>query len=226
MQEILRILFTSALSFIALFIIAKLTGKKQIAQLEFIDYIMGISIGSIAAQMAVDPEIPFYHFLIAMAVYTVVDLAITFVTRKSIKLREFIKGKPLILIENGKLNYKNLQKSKLDISELFALCREKDYFELSTVAYCVFETNGQISVLPKAADAPPVASDFDIEKPLPALSTEVILDGRIIEKALKSLNKDSRWLLEKLSLSRADEVKKIAVASYDEQTDTLDVHMK
>ena len=226
MDEILRILWTAALSFAALFVFAKLTGKKQIAQLEFIDYIMGISIGSIAAQMSVDPEIPYYHFLIAMGVYLAIDILMTVITKKSIYLRAFIKGKPLILIEDGKINYKNFKKSNLDISELLALCREKDCFELSAIAYCVFETNGKISILPTAKDSPLVSEDLKIDKPKPELSVEMVLDGKVIEHALKQENKTEQWLHKKLHIKNKKDLKEIIIASYDKAKDSFNVHYK
>ena len=107
----MRVILTATSSFLALFIIAKIMGKKQIAQLEFVDYVVGISIGSIAAQMAVDSQIPQYHFLIAMALYAALDFIINLLSRKSIKIRKLLQGTPLILVYNGKLNYENLVKS-------------------------------------------------------------------------------------------------------------------
>ncbi len=226
MNEILRVVLMAALSYAALLIIALVLGKKQIAQLEFIDYVAGITIGSIAAEMAFSGDVPFYHFLIAMAVYFVVDIAISFLTGKSIVLRTLLKGKPLILIEDGSLNYKNLKKSRMELSELLALCRQKDMFDISQIAFCVFETNGQLSILPKASFQPLQTGDMDVQKPKPSLSTEMVLDGQIIYAALKEKNKSKQWLLEQLGFESEEQVKQVAIASYNDSDKSLYVsHM-
>lgn len=221
MQEILRVLFTASLSFIALFITAKVMGKKQISQLDFVDYAVGISIGSIAAQMAIDPEIPFYHFLIAMAIYVIIDLLLNLISRKFVKLKAFIKGKPLILIENGKLNYENLKNSKLDLNELLSLCREKNHFNIFEIAYCIFETNGKLSIMPKGAFSPPKMQNLNLQADKPELSKDVIMNGKIIEKALKEIKKDKEWLFKKLNLKNENEINNIVLAAYDKKTDEI-----
>ena len=100
-----------------LFIISKLLGKKQIAQLEFIDYAMGISIGSIAAEMATDVgDTPFYYYLIGMTIFFLFDLSISFLGKKGPFLKRFLKGKPIVIVYEGNIVYKNLKKSKLDYS--------------------------------------------------------------------------------------------------------------
>lgn len=225
-MEVIRVFLTAASSFLSLFIIAKIMGKKQIAQLEFVDYVVGISIGSIAAQMAVDSEIPHYHFLIAMGLYAALDFLANLLSRKSIKLRKFLKGKPLVLVYDGKLDYQNLVKSKLDINEFMALCREKDFFDINDIAYCLFETNGQVSILPKKEASPTTCGDLNLEKEPPALSIDFIMDGRIIEPALKEAGKDKKWLLQKLNIKDEEEIKSIALATYDRKNDTVIAHKK
>lgn len=224
-MEALRVILTAAASFLALFIIAKIMGKKQIAQLEFVDYVVGISIGSIAAQMAVDNEIPQYHFLIAMAMYALLDFILNLLSRKCIKLRKVLQGTPLILVYDGKLIYENLVKSKLDLNQFLSLCREKNFFDVNDIAYCIFETNGDLSILPKANASPITCGDMNLEKEKPALSIDFIMDGRIIENALREAGKDKEWLLEKLGI-REDEVKTIALATYDRKNDEVKLHYK
>ncbi|MBO7390042.1 MAG: DUF421 domain-containing protein, partial [Clostridia bacterium] len=145
MNAILRVVIFSVSSFLFLFIVTKIMGKKQIAQLSFLDYVIGISLGSIAAEMATDPERPFYHFFIAMTIYLVMDILLTLVARKGTFLKKFLRGRPLILVEEGRINYKNLTRSKLDINDLLSLCRAKGYFDLRDVRYVIFETSGDIS---------------------------------------------------------------------------------
>ncbi|NLK17797.1 MAG: DUF421 domain-containing protein [Clostridiales bacterium] len=224
-MEVLRVILTATSSFLALFIIAKIMGKKQIAQLEFVDYVVGISIGSIAAQMAVDSQIPQYHFLIAMALYAALDFIINLLSRKSIKIRKLLQGTPLILVYNGKLNYENLVKSKLDLNQFLSMCREKNFFDVNDIAYCIFETDGQLSILPKENASPTTCGDMNLDKEKSSLSIDFIMDGRIIENALKEAGKDKKWLLSKLGMSE-EEVKSVALASYDKKNDDVIAHYK
>ena len=107
-QPIFWVLIDSAVAFLYLFIISKILGKKQIAQLEFIDYTVGISLGSIAAEMATNTEVPFYFFLIAMTIFFALALLVAIIGRKNTFLKRLLKGKPATLVYDGKINYKEL----------------------------------------------------------------------------------------------------------------------
>jgi len=226
MVDYIRVLLTATLSFVVLFIISKLMGKKQIAQLDFVDYVVGISIGSIAAQMSVDGDIPYYHFITAMAIYLVLDIMITFFSRKSTFFRKIFKGKPIILIYDGKLIYKNIKKSKLSINDFLSLCRKKDYFNINDISYCVFETNGELSILPNSYATPIVSGDMDIKKSPPNLSIDFIIDGKIIDNALKQVGKTKSWLQDKLKSKSVEKVNNIALAIYNNQNDDVKLFFK
>ena len=226
MNPILRVVIFSVSSFLFLFVVTKIMGKKQIAQLSFLDYVIGISLGSIAAEMSTDPERPFYHFFIAMAIYLVLDISLTLVARKGTFLKKFIRGRPLILVEEGKINYRNLMRSKLDINDLLSMCRAKGYFDLREVFYCIFETSGEVAILPAADFAPAKSSDLGVHPPEPSLSKDVIEDGKIVEEALLQLGKDRAWLYGKANLKGEKQVKQIALATYYEEEDELKVHYK
>ena len=225
MSPVLRVFVFSISSFLFLFVVTKIMGKKQIAQLSFSDYVIGISLGSIAAEMATDPERPFYHFFLAMVIYLTLDLALTLVARKGTFLKKLIRGRPLILIEKGKINYHNLMRSKLDINDLLALCRAKGFFDLREVSYCIFETSGDLSVLPAASAQPARSVDLGVTPPPPDLSKDVVEDGKIVPSALEQIGKDKAWLLSRLGLAEK-EVKSVALATYHAEKDELNVHYK
>ena len=226
MNPVLRVVIFSLSSFLFLFVVTKIMGKKQIAQLSFLDYVIGISLGSIAAEMSTDPDRPFYHFFIAMTIYLVLDIGLTLVARKGTLLKKFIRGRPLILIEQGKINYRNLMRSKLDINDLLSLCRAKGYFDLRTVAYCIFETSGEVSVLPAASAVAAKSADLGISPAEPSLSKDVIEDGKIVDEALTQIGKDRAWLYERATIGGEKEAKGIALATYYEDSDELRIHYK
>ena len=179
MPDYIVVLINSVVSFILLFIVAKMLGKKQIAELSFIDYVVGISIGSIVANWATDLDTPFEHYLIALLVYFIFPITITLLGRKTLTLKAFLRGRPIIIIENGKFVYENLKKSKLDVNDILGMCRDKGYFSLSEISYAIFETNGGLSIMPVGKQKPTVVGDFDIPVKKSQLEKYVIIDGKI-----------------------------------------------
>ena len=197
-MDILKITLTSLLSVGALFIIAKFMGHKQMAQLDFFDYISGITIGSIASEMAIDLETPWKPF-VAMVIYGGASIALSYITTKLPRSRKFINGTPTIIMDNGKLYRENMKKAKLDLSEFMVLCRQEGYFNINEIQTAVFEHNGRITILPKSDYRPLCADDFKIELKSEFIFTEIIMDGRILEDNLKRLGLDRVWLKRQLA---------------------------
>ena len=226
-NSILDILFTSTFGFIVLFIIAKLLGKKQMGELDFIDYVVGISIGSIAAEMATNAEgIPFYHYIIAMAVFFVLTFVVDILSVKTNFLKKLFVGTPLVIIKDGKIDYKALKKSKLSINDVVSLARVKNYFNLDDVAYAVFETNGTLSILPKSNQKPLVAEDLKLETTRASLPHNIIVDGEVSKTSLKEIEKDLNWLYKKLDIKDKKDLKNILLAIYNEDDDSFVVHYR
>ncbi len=226
MPEIYRLLFSSILSVLYLFTVAKLLGKKQIAQLDFVDYVLGISIGSIAADMASDVgETPFYYYLIAMAIFFLFNLIISLLGRKGPMLKHFFKGRPAVVIYDGQIKYDALKQSKIDVNDLIALCRDKGYFDVNDVAYAVFETNGALSVLPKANQKPLVIEDIDKKIEQASLPYYLVIDGEFSYSTLTELKKDENWFFEQTKLDRKN-LKNVILAIYDDKNKKINVQTK
>lgn len=227
MDNIWWLLIVSTISVVYLFIISKLLGKKQIAQLEFIDYVIGISIGSIAAEMATDlTETPFYHYLIAMSIFFIFDVLITFWGRKGTHFKKFLKGSPLTIICRGEIDYQQLKKSKLDVNELMSLCRMKGYFDINQIAFAIFENNGELSVMPKATYRTTTTKDFNIATEPAQLPKVLVVDGDVVYSSLRDLSKDEKWLFEQLGVSSEKELKNILFAEWDIQNSKMIIYKK
>ena len=179
-MEIIKVLLTSLLSVGALFAVAKIMGHKQMSQLDFFDYISGITIGSIAAELATELEEPLKP-LIAIAVYGAVAVLLSKITSLFPKSRKYINGTPTILMNNGKLYRENLKKAKLDLSEFMVMCRQQGYFNLSDIQTAVFEFNGKLSILPVSKKRPANPEDLNLSPAPEFIHTEVIMDGRILD---------------------------------------------
>ena len=127
-MEFFKIVGLSFGSVIFLFILTKLMGNKEMSQLSMFDYIIGITIGSIAAEMSTALEDDFMQPVIAMAVYAIVSIIISILSYKSIKVRRIVSGNSLILLDNGELYRDNLKKAKLDLNEFLMQCRTARLF--------------------------------------------------------------------------------------------------
>ena len=196
-MEWMKVILTAFLSVGALFLITKIMGHKQVSQLDFFDYINGITIGSIAAELATELEQP-WKPLLAMAVYGLVAVVLNVITSRILRSRKYINGAPTILMDGGKLFRENLKKSKLDLSEFMVMCRQQGYFDLSDIQTAVYEFNGRLSILPVSGRRPANPEDLGL-RPVPSsIRTEVIMDGRILDDNLKRLGLDSRWLEKQL----------------------------
>lgn len=207
-MKFLTLCLTALGSFAALFIIAKFIGRKQVSQLDFFDYITGITIGSIAAEMATELEEP-WKPLIAMIIYGSVTLLLSSVTIKFPRVRKFLNGTPTILMDHGKLYRENLKKSKLDLSEFMVLCRQQGYFDLTDIQTAVFEYNGKLTILPVSSQRHATPNDLNLAPEQELLFTELIMDGRVLDENLSRMGLNRVWLEKQLKASgvqSADEV--------------------
>ncbi len=190
-------------SIIALFIFTKIMGKKQVSQFNMFDYVLGITIGSVAAEIAVNLEAEFYKGIIVMAVYTIISLIVSFVTNKSIIMRRFLTGVPIVLMENGKLLETGLKKAKYDVNDFLEQARSNGYFDISEIEYALMEPNGKISILPKSKYAPLTPSDLKVKVSYKGLVANLVIDGKIMEENLKEIHKDKKWLLTRIKNNKA-----------------------
>ncbi|MEG1108936.1 MAG: DUF421 domain-containing protein [Oscillospiraceae bacterium] len=197
-MELLQTALTAAFSVVVLFISAKLMGHRQISQLDVFDYINGITLGSISAELATNIEEPLKP-LVAMLVYLGFTLIINTATNKSSALQRFFNGTPTVIMNDGRLNRENMKKARLDLGEFLMMCRQEGYFDLSQIQAAVFESNGRLTIMPTADTRPISAADIGIIPPKEAPFTELIMDGRILSANLKRVGRDESWLFAQLS---------------------------
>jgi len=197
-NDILKITLLSVFSEIALFILTKLMGNKEMSQLSMFDYVIGITIGSIAAEMATSLENNYLEPLLAMTVYAIIAILISVISYKSMKFRRFIYGNSLILLDNGELYRKNFSKAKLDLNEFLVQCRSNGFFSLSDIQTAILEPNGKVSFLPNSQTRPATPSDLNISTEQSRISVNVILDGAILKENLYYTGNDEIWLQKQL----------------------------
>ena len=222
-MDIVKMILTALLSVVALFVIAKMMGHKQVAQLDFFDYISGITIGSIAAELATELQEP-HKPLIALAIYGLVSLLLNLLAHKLPKTRKYINGTPTILMSDGRLYRQNLKQAKLDLSEFMLLCREQGYFDLDEIQTAIFEHNGKLSILPKAANRPATPQDLKITAKATHIGVEVIMDGQVMGENLSRMGRDTAWLEKQLELQGYQNAKEIFLGIYRAEEDKLTLY--
>lgn len=197
-DDALGLLITAVVSYVVLFLLTKLVGNKQISQMTMFDYISGISIGSIAAEMASELESPLRP-LLAMLVYGILTWGIALWTNKSLAARRLFTGKPLILLENGTLHRENLKRAHLDLNEFLTLCRVGGWFDPTQLQTVLFEHNGNLSFLPKEGYRPVQPDDLGLAPQQSPLPLPVVMDGQALAENLKAQGRDERWLAKQLA---------------------------
>lgn len=195
---IIKTLVLTFTSIIVLFILAKLMGNKQISQLSTFDYINGITIGSIAAELSTEEWDNVLEPLTAMIIYGLVAVAISYISLTTMPLRRFFSGKTTVIFKNGKFYKKNLLKCKLDIGEFLTEVRAQGYFSIKDIECAYLESNGMVSVLPKSEKAPLTPYDMGMKPKKAEAEPILIMDGKILYKNLKQCGKDKQWLNEKV----------------------------
>lgn len=198
-KELGLVIFRTILVLVVLFFLTKFMGKKQVSQMNIYDYLIGITIGSIAADIALDIEKSLVAGLTSLIIFGLSAVLVTYLTLKSLCFRKIFTGVPTVLIEKGKIIEKNLRKEGIDINDLQEEARQFGYFDLSKVNYAVLETSGKISFLAKADDEFVTRKDMNIKAKDEGLCANLIIDGTLLENNLSNINKDKDWLDKELS---------------------------
>lgn len=215
-MEILHIILTSIGSIIVLFISTKLMGNREISELNMFDYINGITIGSIAAEMAISLDNDFIKPLVAMIVYAIFILIVSTLTNKSIIFHRIINGRAMIIYDNGVFFYKNMNKSKINIAEFLTECRDKGYFNIADIQTAIIEASGKITILPKSSKRNITPEDLNLQVSEDKKVFNVVIDSKIMEENLNATGNNKKWLESEIKKQKID-IKNILLATCDNQ---------
>lgn len=195
---------------------AKLAGYRQISQLTFYDYIITVTLGNLAAQMATSPDENFFPTLIAMVIYAAFAFMSSLLARKSRRFRSFISGQPIILMEKGRLYRDSFTKARVNLDDFEASLRAQGYFDVNQVGYVIMEHNGQMSVLPKSCARPVTTGDMNLQVDGEELLSDVIMDGKVMTNNLRLIGRDQAYLKGRLQ-SAGLKLEDVFLATCDQQ---------
>lgn len=205
---------TALVSMVVLFLLAKLMGSKQVSQMTMFDYVVGITIGSSAAELATELEQPLKP-LTAMVLYGAAAVLISVLTSKSLRARAVITGKPLLLLEDGVIYRENLKKARLDLDEFLTYCRIGGWFDLRQLQAAVLEHNGTVSFLPKETDRPATPADLDLSPKQSCVQVPFIMDGHLLEGNVRQAGKAPEWVLRNLERQGYRDEREALLALWD-----------
>ena len=200
MDNIFPVIIRTIIVLIILFLLFKIMGKKQVSQMSMFDYITGITIGSIVADISLDIEKNITAGIICLLIYCLTDIILANLSIKSIKLRNFFNGREVILIENGVINRTNMKKNQITINILETEARVNGYFNLKEINNAILEPNGKISFEAKEENKPVTKKDLNIKNKNNPIVYNIIIDGEIVYENLNHVNKDKKWLYHELKI--------------------------
>jgi uncharacterized membrane protein YcaP (DUF421 family) len=204
MPDWLDVIVRSVLFLLILFVITKILGKKQIAQLSMFEYVTGITIGNIGAEVVTGLDQKIHLGIIAIVATAAIPYISSQITLRNKTVRDFVDGKGTVLILDGKVLEDHLKKEKVTIDEFLEMLRKNDVFDITEVEYAVLEANGILNVLLKKENRPLTPKDMNIKVPEEKEPQTVIMDGVILDEPLARVGKSRRWLnneLAKMDLS-------------------------
>ncbi|MGE7977339.1 YetF domain-containing protein [Psychrobacillus sp. NPDC093200] len=219
-------IWRTTISFLVLLILARVMGKKQISQLTFFHYITGITIGSIAAEIAAQKETPFVEGLISLICWAALTILMTYLSQLSPKIRLLLDDEPTIIIKDGKISLKSLKSTRLNMDDVMMLLREQSIFSIDDVLFAVLETNGELSVFKKPSEQNATKQNVKADVSLPTyMPTEIISDGKLLYKNLKELNLDEEWIMKKLNKHGIQSIKEVYFAQL-QTNGSLSINLK
>jgi uncharacterized membrane protein YcaP (DUF421 family) len=201
---------------VLLFTITKLLGKTQFAQITPFDFISALILGELVGNAIYDHEVKIGEIFFSTIIWGTLIFLIEKTTQKYRRSRKLLEGEPNIVISKGELQYKALKKGKLDLNQLMSLIRQQGYFSISEVEYAILETNGMVSVLPKAQHDTPKMSDLNLPLKPVQLPIALILDGEVIPENLTEVGIDQAWVNNQLSMQGISNIKEVIYAEWKE----------
>lgn len=214
MDNMLPMLYETVFGILALFILTKILGKTQIAQLTAFDFIAAVVLGELVGNALFDEKAGLFDIGYVIFLWGAILYIIEIITQKFKGSRFLLEGKPALVIHEGKLIYEEMRKNKIDIGELQHLLRMNDVFAIQEVEYAILETNGDLSVLKKAAFQTPTKKDLNVAPTEPQIAMTVITDGEIIKDNLEEANLTEEWLIKELKRQKFGDVKDVFYAEW------------
>ena len=193
----------TAVLYLILIAVIRLMGKRQVGQMEPSEFVVTMLVANLASIPMQDGGIPLLSGLVPILTVLGVELVLSTLSLRSIRLRKLLCGKPVILIENGRILQENLRRTSITLDELTGHLRLKDVLDLKAVQFAILETDGSLSVFPFPKDRPATAKEAGIQADKQYLPITIVEDGYVSRENLRKAEKDDSWLESVLNKNRS-----------------------
>ncbi len=193
----------TAILYLLLILCVRLMGKRQVGQMEPSEFVVTMLVANLASIPMQDASIPLYSGLVPILAVLGLELLLSGLSYSSVRFRRLLCGKPVILIENGRIIQENLRATRVSLDELTLLLRNREVMDLATVQYAILETNGCLSVFPYPAEKPASAKVAGLTPPHQYLPVTIIEDGCLLQENLRRAGKDEAWVRKTLGEYRS-----------------------
>lgn len=180
--------------YLVLILSVRLMGKRQIGQMEASEFVVTMLVANLASIPMQDAAIPLYSGLVPILVVLGMELTLSGLILRSVWIRRFFCGKPIILIDKGKILMDNLRRTRVTLDELTGHLRQKDVLDIQSVEFAILETDGSLSVFPYPKDRPATAREAGIQAQKQYLPITLVEDGYVSKENLRQAGKDEHWL--------------------------------
>ncbi|MFZ3172651.1 MAG: DUF421 domain-containing protein [Carboxydocellales bacterium] len=217
MPETLEVMLRTLGAFFVILVLTRILNKEQIGQLTYYEYVTGITIGSMAATVAIDTQVKFLPDVLGLILWVVLTYLAGYASLKSRAARKLLEGEPTVLVHNGKILERNMAKLRYNLDDLLIQLRNKNAFNIAEVEFAILEPNGELSVLLKSQKRPLTPQDLQIPTKYEGVPSELIEDGKIIRANLQQVHVDEQWLLNELRKQGINDVQEVEYASLDNE---------
>jgi len=205
------IILRSTIIYILVLFLLRIMGKRQIGQMQPYEFVITLIIADLATVPMSDTALPLLHGIIPLLTLVCLHFLFTFLEKKSIKLRQILNGKPVILMDPDGINYKNLKLCNMNFNDLQEALRSAGYFNLDEILYAIIQTNGTVSILPKAEFAPLTASSIDVSIEPASLPIIIVAEGKIIEENSKLAKIDKNIIMQHIKQIGFNSLKEVLI---------------
>ena len=190
----LNVFLRTIILYLLIVILMRLTGKRQIGQLELTELVTAIMISELAASPISDNSIPLLYGVIPAITLVCLEVFLSYLSLKSRTFRKMVAGKALPLVNKGKIDKTQMNKARITLEELLSAMRCNGVSNVADIDYAFLEPNGTISIITKAQKSPPSADDLKVKVTETGIEHSIIVDGNVSKEELQNMGKDKNWL--------------------------------
>lgn len=206
--------------YVTVLVFLRLMGKRQIGEMQPYEVVITLIIADLATVPMSDTNIPLINGILPLAILVLIHFLITILTRKNIKIRRLMSGRPVLVITPKGIEYKALKDLNMNIDDLLESIRQAGYYSFDQILYAIIETNGKMSVIPTSDNSPATAKDVSVSNPPAVLPHVIISDGKIIKEEMEQLNINEDDLDKILKYLKIKNIKDLIILSLDSKGKT------